>query len=181
MAIDIELTDVKYHSQVMLKLIQENNFKKIAEIGVYKAKSAKNVLRYCHNEIDEYWGIDEYKDWYCMYWGACRAMPFFPKFRILKMESGEAANLFYNYLRYTKEKGYFDLVFIDANHSYKMVKRDILLWRPLVKKDGIISGHDYGFANRPCRYPGVQKAVDEIFGTDVLVNRIAGAWWKVLN
>ena len=35
-----------------------------------------------------------------------------------------------------------DIVFIDADHHYQAVKRDIAIWLPKVKKGGIISGHD---------------------------------------
>lgn len=36
-----------------------------------------------------------------------------------------------------------DFVYIDANHAYDYVVRDIELWYPKVKKDGFICGHDY--------------------------------------
>eukprot|EP00971_Amphidinium_carterae_P228524 4532571-Amphidinium_carterae.1 len=36
-----------------------------------------------------------------------------------------------------------DLVFIDGDHSYEAVKRDIALWTPKVACRGILSGHDY--------------------------------------
>ncbi|GAH12421.1 unnamed protein product, partial [marine sediment metagenome] len=59
---------------------------------------------------------------------------------------------------------YFDLVFIDAEHTYEAVQDDIATWLPLIKKSGgYITGHDYEHKN----HPGVKKAVDEIFGTDV--------------
>ena len=53
----------------------------------------------------------------------------------------------------------FDLVFIDADHSYETTKRDIELWAPKVKPGGILGGHDY---NNP-DYPqwGVARAVTE--------------------
>ena len=52
---------------------------------------------------------------------------------------------------------YFDLVYIDANHSYKSVKQDIIAWMPKVKEGGILAGHDYPI------FEGVKQAVDEIF------------------
>lgn len=54
-----------------------------------------------------------------------------------------------------------DIIFIDADHSYEAVKKDIKIWLPKVKKGGILAGHDY-----PSGYhPGVKQAVDEIFIT----------------
>lgn len=37
----------------------------------------------------------------------------------------------------------FDFVYIDANHKYEYVKKDIELWLPKVRKGGILAGHDY--------------------------------------
>lgn len=55
-------------------------------------------------------------------------------------------------------EGYFDLVYIDANHQYKHVKQDILAWMDKIRPGGIIAGHDYSV------WPGVEKAVQEILG-----------------
>ena len=61
-----------------------------------------------------------------------------------------------------------DFVFIDAAHDYFNVKNDILAWYPKVKKGGFIGGHDYAG-----NFPGVNQAVDEVFG---LVNNVNGSW-----
>ena len=42
-----------------------------------------------------------------------------------------------------EENGQFDLVFIDADHSYEAVKQDIANWKPKIKAGGILAGHDY--------------------------------------
>ena len=39
--------------------------------------------------------------------------------------------------------GYFDFVYIDANHELNYVIQDLYSWIPKVKKGEIISGHDY--------------------------------------
>lgn len=65
-----------------------------------------------------------------------------------------------------------DLVYIDADHSYEAVKRDILFWSD---KCNIISGHDYDDSGKY----GVKRAVDEIFGKPDAVFE-DGSWIKIL-
>jgi predicted O-methyltransferase YrrM len=54
----------------------------------------------------------------------------------------------------------FDLIFIDAEHTYEALKAQILEWWPHLKDDGVMCGHDlhvHGF-------DGVVQAVRELFG-----------------
>jgi len=53
------------------------------------------------------------------------------------------------------ENNSLDLVFIDANHSYEYVKKDIIKYTPKVKSTGLLTGHDID-------YPGVNRAVKEL-------------------
>jgi predicted O-methyltransferase YrrM len=41
------------------------------------------------------------------------------------------------------EDGYFDFIYIDANHTYEGVTADLESWYPKVRKGGMIAGHDY--------------------------------------
>ena len=50
-----------------------------------------------------------------------------------------------------------DLVYIDANHNYEDVKKDLLMWEKKVKDGGWLCGHDYTLI-------GVIQAISEIFG-----------------
>lgn len=52
-----------------------------------------------------------------------------------------------------------DFAFIDADHSYEAVSRDIAVWRTNVKPGGLLCGHDYGMWEE--RGFGVRQAVDE--------------------
>jgi len=182
--------DVGGHSQVLVDLITKKNVKKFAEIGVFRAGSARFILRNCSHIIQEYWGIDKYDTrwngvtythpklnedrWHEMYKQSCRYCSFYPQFRIMRMSSEEAAQLFPK--RFFPD-GYFDFVYIDADHTYDMVKKDIQLWLPLVKKGGMMGGHDYGFPDEVCRYGGVQKAVDEMFESSrIKVYKNQGVW-----
>jgi predicted O-methyltransferase YrrM len=38
--------------------------------------------------------------------------------------------------------GLFDLVFIDADHRYSAIRRDLDLWLPKVRPGGVLCGHD---------------------------------------
>ena len=69
-----------------------------------------------------------------------------------------------------KAKGYrADFVFIDADHRYDAVKADIQSWQPNVRPGGMLSGHDF-------HWPGVERAVREIYGQDY--QRGPGSiWW----
>lgn len=49
-----------------------------------------------------------------------------------------------------------DFLWIDGDHSYEGVKRDIQDWLPLLKRNHVVCFHDYRDA------AGVKKAVDEI-------------------
>ena len=78
----------------------------------------------------------------------------------------------------------FDLLWIDADHRYHAIKRDIELWMPKVKKGGILCGHDYDnqvFEEQHIEddyvkgiHHGVTKAVNEKFGVPEVVE---GSWW----
>ena len=70
--------------------------------------------------------------------------------------------------------GSLDFVFIDADHTYESVKKDIEAWLPKIKSSGVLAGHDY-----QCKkHPGVAKAVDEKFkdiqikGTSWIADRL---------
>jgi predicted O-methyltransferase YrrM len=61
-----------------------------------------------------------------------------------------------------------DVVFLDANHSYEEVCKDIQAWSPHVRPGGFLCGHDYNtklrnadleLSDQPC---GVKQAVDEL-------------------
>jgi predicted O-methyltransferase YrrM len=65
---------------------------------------------------------------------------------------------------YMFEDGTLDFVYIDASHDYESVLRNILDWKPKIKVGGMMGGHDY----HP-NWPGVMKAVTEVFGEPALV------------
>lgn len=64
-----------------------------------------------------------------------------------------------------------DAVFIDADHRYESVKKDILAWMPKVKTGGILAGHDYIRTHN-----GVIQAVDELIVSPEIIR---DCWLKI--
>lgn len=56
----------------------------------------------------------------------------------------------------------YDFIYLDGLHTYEGVKTDITNYLPLVKKGGVIGGHDY--TNQVQHLKGVFQAVNEMFG-----------------
>lgn len=67
-----------------------------------------------------------------------------------------------------------DFVFIDADHEYDSVKKDIEAWLPKIRKGGVISGHDYA-----AHASGVISAVNEKFENPVTTPE--GVWYKEVS
>ena len=60
------------------------------------------------------------------------------------------------------EDNSLDFVYLDADHSYDFVMQDIILWGRKVRKGGVLSGHDYYYANnKPGRRAKVTQAVND--------------------
>jgi hypothetical protein len=79
----------------------------------------------------------------------------------------------------TEIKEKVDFVYIDGNHAEKYVKEDIENYFPLVKKGGIIGGHDFynGFQRE---HDGVVSAVIEFCTKKNIVPRIElPDWWII--
>lgn len=69
---------------------------------------------------------------------------FHERSQVLRMDSLSAATRFPDQC--------FDLVFIDGNHQYESVLRDLHSWYPKLRSGGLLVGDDYA-------WPDVQKAV----------------------
>lgn len=62
-----------------------------------------------------------------------------------------------------------DFIFIDGDHRYESVRRDIDKAMTLIKPGGTLAGHDYVMP-----WEGVVKAVDETFP---IINKVDSIWW----
>ena len=156
---------------VVSNLIRSIDAKKIAEVGVAYGYHAEHIL----DEFSdiEYYGFDPYVSGYdpndgfdadikiLFGNGDIPAMDRLYNAVNYKLESkyGDRAKI--NRIPGEKadslfEKYFFDIAYIDGDHTYDGVIRDLNSWYPLVKKGGILCGDDYN-------WDGVRDAVLDFF------------------
>jgi hypothetical protein len=151
---------VSYYYGVFTRLINEYNLKKGCEIGVATGGHSYALLK--NTKLEKLYSIDHYspdffidfaKEGILELYVLCiktRLGQFGNRSELLRMFSADAAYLF--------KKHELDFIFIDADHSYEAVKKDLMLWYEKVRAGGIVGGDDYVGI-----WPGVKKAVDEFF------------------
>lgn len=143
--------------------------RRIVELGCYWGRSTRAMLDSSQARI---WCIDHWnlpKDQHDRGVDDADMQVFLANIRdvrdrvvILRMTTREAVGLL--------PRGGFDLVVIDADHSYEAVEFDIIHYAPLLRPWGILCGHDY----RPSEE--VAEAVDELL-TDAHVLHKGVVWW----
>lgn len=131
----------------------------VAEIGCLHGRSAFALLTGCEGPVAciDPWD-DEHDKSYPSFMSSCGH---FDNCYPLRMTSIEAARE----ARAIGAKPY-DMTFIDGSHVYPSVMVDIANWLPLTTK--CICGHDY-IEGDDQGFPGVHKAVTEVFGDRVRV------------
>ena len=151
------------------------------EVGVWKGELSRALLRNrddLHLTLVDPWSISgmpptgknnkfSQDDVDGLYRAALEiAAEFSPRCDVLREYSLAASALFSNH--------HFDIAFLDGDHTHEGVKSDIYAWMNKVNPGGWIGGHDYGQ-----KFPGVAKAVNEVFGDRVEVDSNA-TWWVKL-
>ena len=134
---------------------------RVCEVGSWAGRSAILMARAgAHVTCVDHWKGSE-NDAGCKAYDGSRGNPFevfcrntadyqrMGKITYLKADSEKAAKWF------AEHSVAFDIVYIDAEHDYESVKRDIAAWRPLCQH--IMAGHDYHV------FDGVKQAVSEAF------------------
>ena len=153
----------KMRWNILADFILRYKFKTFIEVGTANGKNLNNILKKIKDVDLKIWSIDPYEcyDEYSTdingkeervktnYTKALNTVFKDPRVIHIKEYSNCARQLF-------KPKS-IDLIFIDANHSYKYVLDDIKTWTPVVRSGGIICGHDYRNSN------GVVRAVNDAF------------------
>ena len=139
------------------------------EIGVFMGDSSRLLLRHCR---------------FMYLIDPCESYDGNPDVGVYSIEEGVRAKLKGSEGRYEFIKGMshdvheripeVDFVFIDGNHTYPYVSRDIDFYWPNVRSGGFISGHDYGAG-----FPDVIRAVNEFSTRAQLPLEIHGDCWMI--
>jgi hypothetical protein len=140
----------------LLKHLPENSI--IAEIGVNKGDYSQQILSICQPRklhLIDAWASKRYNE----------KLFINVNTRFLKeINSGkiEIHRGFSTIVGASFPDDYFDWVYIDTDHSYNTTKEELEIYSKKVKKQGIISGHDFSAGNwrKGIKY-GVIEAVYE--------------------
>jgi lipopolysaccharide biosynthesis glycosyltransferase len=96
--------------------------------------------------------------------------PYEHKVEIIRDFSVEASDEF--------NKESLDFVYLDARHDAEGIRKDIEHWWPLIKKGGMLAGHDYANYNQPNNLIEVKEVVDEFFDdVNVTLDGPFPSWW----
>lgn len=156
---------------VLPKIIQEQHFKTFVEIGVALGGHAETILK--NSDIESYYGIDPYLynydpddsfgsdvakysshdgqknfDYLYSWVKEYRIKPFQNRFKLIRECSVKAASLF--------DDESIDCIFVDGDHRYEAVLKDLEAWLPKLKTGGLMIGDDYWMTQ-------VAAAVDQFF------------------
>lgn len=149
---------------VLQGIAESINAKTFVEVGCKNGKTTGHMLAACPDlhviAIDPWSPVpneaEDYKDWdYAAiereFWENVGEHK--DRCEMLRITSTEAAQCFADTASTPP-----DLVFIDAAHDYANVMADVRAWWPIVRKGGVLCGHDYSH-----KFPGVMRAVADCF------------------
>ncbi len=145
---------------VLSKVIQEQRYRTVVEVGVALGGHAEHILR--TTSVTDYFGVDPYQcydgndsfqqdisgysslplqenfDYLCQWVADVRLKPFESRCHLIRKPAAEAASSF------SDES--VDCIFIDGDHRYEGVLKDLAAWFPKLKKGHLILGDDYWMA-----------------------------------
>lgn len=144
----------------------------IVETGVYGGASLLSIADTCKENNNEIHGIDPW-DWDMDHLTLMRGLNIILQklkynnfVRLIKRNSLNVVS------RYADNS--VDLVFIDTSHKYKNTLNEMNGWYPKIKKNGILSGHDY-----ESEFHGVIQAVNEFSTNSNLELKISDNIWEI--
>lgn len=154
----------------LLSMVRKNGT--IAELGVFAGEFSENILNVCNPK--ELILIDKFppKDISSGNVDGNNIISFNGNY-LFKLVSEKFKNnknvkiiRDYTYIALSNfPDDYFDMIYIDADHSYEGCKRDLYIALNKLKEGGLIMCHDYEINSEKCLQNfsfGVKKAVDEL-------------------
>lgn len=169
----------KNHSEVLVRLLRDrfdNDRIRMAEVGVLAGENANTLLQglpHLDLLLVDQWGTvppsrayRETRDpeafrspvhWQACYSASCSVAALYrARSRVWCGDSADVAARLAD--------ASLDAVFLDADHSYEGIVRDLAAWVPKVRPGGLVMGHDYATHDQTltfgCRFE-VMRAVDE--------------------
>jgi hypothetical protein len=147
------------------KLIDHKEYRLCVEIGVQRGNFSEYLLK--SNSLTKLYLIDcwAYQDNYLdmanisnaqqqsYYQYVNQRFSQNSRVKIIREFSTKACELF--------EDGSLDFIYLDADHSYEAIKKDIEIWYPKLRTGGTLAGHDYFDGVVPQGNFGVKTAVNE--------------------
>jgi len=156
------------HLGFVSHMVRELDVKEMVEVGVLFGALSKIVLSKCLG-VSTYYLVDPWKvfmdppaytqkEWDRRYNRVKSLMTRYgERAKILRMTSLEASKVF--------KPESLDMVYLDANHSFKYVDEDIKAWWPKIRPNGYLTGHDLiGRTSKSKTWHGVREAVEANFG-----------------
>jgi hypothetical protein len=183
---DLRNVEINRKRRVWKPFMEKYNIQKIAEIGVFEGFNFNLMIE--HNPevavgvdmwIDD--GIIARND--CgypqerlnsMYNAVMESVKDKPFAKIMRMYTVDAAKFF--------PDEYFDLIYIDADHTYEGCKADMEAWWPKLKPGGFFTGDDYSRyrAKHTGVVFGVIEAVDEFAKNNLVdVHELSQHGWAI--
>ena len=176
------------HRRVWKPFLEKYNIQSIAEVGVFESQ---NFRRFLEGNPQIIVGVDawiadgnpghndssftqERLDQQCDLFKSLMMKN--SNIRLYRQFTDEAAKNF--------PDEYFDLIYIDADHSYEGVKKDLEAWWPKVKKGRFFTGDDYSHQHAPVNGLKFEviKAVDEFaLRVGLPVHRLSQNGWCILK
>lgn len=167
----------------LAQMINDRNLIRVAELGVREGTTMKHLLNQCRGLVyylgvdlwepqpdndgpEDYMGVPHFRNYRAALeiqqdWERDHHI-FGARVELIKGHTLEVAK--------TIKDRFFDLVFVDADHGYPACKNDILAWKPKVKSEGILCGHDY-------HWPTVRKSVQECLVVNEVMEGENHIWW----
>jgi hypothetical protein len=148
----------------------------IVEFGSLHGRSTR-ALADNHNPMGRIWAVDPWAGDYYSEEGtnipiSTYVMPYFIQNLKDHIDAGHVVPV--RIFSYQFSIPYsVDMVFIDGDHRYETVVKDIKKAYELLMPRGLICGHDYGHPN----WPGVKQAVDEYVGNV----EVEGTIWAAIK